>query len=227
MNKLLSKESIVYIWLGILSILLLAIVIKLNTKSAGLNKKIDVVAAQQADSFAQMRQSVKSKEFLLVDEAGAVRAKLHFKAASPKDAVLLLSDPDSNSMAELGIINHAPQFSLSDKKGDRRILLSFAPDKEEQAFLKLAGKNGGSEVQLAAQTTRPSGLFLYGKDSEIRSQLSLANNRPTLYFFDQKGNARLSFGVTDIFSPDGTETKTSESTLYLFDHDGKPVWHAP
>lgn len=227
MNKLLSKESIVYIWLGILSVLLVILFIKLGAKSAGLGERIDAAAAKQADAFAQMRESVKAKEFLLVDEAGTVRARLHFKATAPGGTVLLFSDPDSNSLAELGIVNHTPQFSLSDKKGNKRVFLGFAMDKDEQAILKLSAKNNGSEVQLSAQTERPSGLFLYGKDSDIRSQLSLSNNRPTFYFFDQKGNARLSFGVTDILSPDGTETKTSESTMYLFDQDGKPLWHAP
>jgi hypothetical protein len=228
MNESSSKAlKIAYVWLGILSVLLVVLFIKLNAKSAGLGERIDAAAAKQTDAFAQMRESVKAKEFLLVDEAGTMRARLHFKATTPAGTVLLLSDPDSNSTAELGIVNHTPQFSLRDKKGNERVFLGFTPDKEEQAFLKLSGKNGDSEVQLNAQTDRPSGLFLYGKNSTIRSQLSLANNRPTFYFFDQKGNARLSFGVSDIFSPDGTETKTSESTMYLFDQNGKPLWHAP
>jgi hypothetical protein len=228
MNEPYSKAlKIAYVWLGILSVLLVILFIKLTAKSDGLGERIDAVVTRLAESFTQTREAVKAKEFLLVDEAGTVRARLHVKATAPNGAVLLLSDPDSNSTAEFGIMNHAPQISLSDKKGSKRIFLGFAPDKEEQAFLKLSGKNGNSEVQLSAQAEHPSGLFLYGKDGAIRSQLSIGNDRPTFYFFDKQGDARLSMGVTNIPSPDGSETKTSESTIYLFGPDGKPLWRAP
>ena len=139
MSKPSFKELGVYIWLGVLSVLVAVLCMKLNAKSIGLGERIDVAAAKQADSLAQMRESVKAKEFLLVDEAGTGRARLHFKATAPNGTVLLFSDPDSNSLAELGIVNHTPQFSLSDKKGSKRVFLGFTADKEEQAILKLSG----------------------------------------------------------------------------------------
>jgi hypothetical protein len=227
MNKLLSKESIVYIWLSILSVMLVIFLIVFITKIGAIGDRIDAVPTLISESLAKTHDVVKAKEFLLVDTEGNMRARLQSKATTPSGTVLLLSDADSNSTAEFGIKNHAPQFSLSDTKGSKRVFFGLAPDKDEQALLTLSSKDSNCSIELNAQSERSLGLFLYGKDGTIRSQLSTINDRPTFFFFDKKGNARISLGVTDISSPDGTETKTSESTMYLFGADGKPLWHAP
>jgi hypothetical protein len=228
MSKISSKElKNVHIWLGVLSALVVILFITVIAKFVGLGSRIDSVSANLSDSFTQTHDFVKAKEFLLVDAAGNTMARLRVTATTPEAAALVLSDKDSNSTVRLAIINHVPQFSLTDKNGSNRVVVGLTPDKQEQTFLTLSDKDGNSTVELGVQGSRASGLFLYGPNGMLRSHLSLTNDRPSLCFFDKKGNARISMGVTSIFSPDGSETKTSESAIYMFGPDGKSLWRAP
>ena len=64
--------------------------------------------------------------------------------------------------------------------------------------------------------------------NKVRASLRLDNDeRPTLLMLDKNDKLRVSIGVTSLVSADGTQTKSPESSIYLFDPNGRPIWHAP
>jgi len=76
----------------------------------------------------------------------------------------------------------------------------------------------------------PEGSFLslYGERRNIRARLWLDSDGVDLSLYDNKGNIRATLGRTSIETTrTGAVTKRAESSLVLFDKNGKVLWSAP
>jgi hypothetical protein len=117
----------------------------------------------------------------------------------------------------------ANKVILEDENGKPRAELSV--DKDGPA-LRLFDENGKGCAGLSIYKDTPS-LFLRDKKDQLRADLALSKNGPTLNLFDENGKARAAMGAVQTASPDGTQTKYPESSLFLFGPDGKTLWSVP
>jgi hypothetical protein len=117
----------------------------------------------------------------------------------------------------------ASEFILEDENGKTRASLNVGKD---GPGLTLYSENGKGCAGLSVCTDTPS-LFLRDKNDRLRADLALSKNGPTLNLFDENGKPRVALGAVQTESPDGTQIKYPESSLFLLGPDGKRLWSAP
>lgn len=93
---------------------------------------------------------------------------------------------------------------------------------------RLVAKGG---KPIAALSTSPESgepfLVLYGKDGKYRALLELAGDSPRLILRDSDSKTRVVLGSTELTTTKGAVRKRPESSLVMFNKDGKLIWSAP
>ena len=162
-----------------------------------------LLAGEPASAQSGHARLIEAEEFRLVEKDGRPCGRFHVDSSGRP--AMLLFDKHSQVRAVLGVLpNGSPHMALSDKDGKVRVTLAVWPDAR-------------------------SGLFLSDGDDVPRARLAvLADGTPSLALSSQDGKTRAIFGSAPIeMLPSRDVRHRSESSVVLFDRDGKPLWSAP
>jgi len=147
-------------------------------------------------------EEVRARRFEVVDDAGKLRA-------------LLAVRPDGG-----------PGLVLYDAAETNRAIL-FERENGE-AYLGLCDAAGTTRASLSVTKDSQPGLDLYDAAGKVRARLTLAGGSPVLALADAAGNERATLGSTILeVVKTGEERRRAESSLVLFDKDGKVMWKVP
>ena len=216
MNKLmlrldrLERESRHWKMLGV-SVVILSIFLLI-----GATQKEKVIVA---DKFI-------GKKFVVVDDDGIERIKMGVSFG-------ILGGEEIKTVPYLIFLS-----------SDFRILASIETYHRGGVFELRGGSGGGIIINIPAATRGPVMRLSDGKGR--RAEFLFANNGPflrltgkqtkmevnnsasSLKLYDKDGNKRAVLGGTSLVTiGTGTEIKTAESSLVLFDKKGKVIWKAP
>jgi hypothetical protein len=137
-------------------------------------------------------------------------------------AVLLSGQAKGKDLQDLVV----GSLTLKDKDGKTRAQLHV--DEDGSASLLFRDKDGKTRALLSVLANGPPGLYLYDKYGRARAALYVDAGVPVLNLSDKGGRTRAALGVTTtVDKRTGAETKTTESTLTLFDAMGNVIWKAP
>ena len=149
---------------------------------------------------------------------------------------LILCDKAGKPRAALSVPpDGSPLLVLADEKGKTRAALSL--NSEGCSGLSLWGTSGVTlrdaedkpRVGLPLALDGPLGLLLCDNAGNPRAGLTLdTDGSPALDLRDEKGRQRAALGTTSLeMTHTGATEKRAESSLVLFDRDGKAIWQAP
>jgi hypothetical protein len=156
------------------------------------------VAAAQAEKPA-VAEVVRARRFEVVDAGGKMRALLTLRDGNPS---LMFSDAAGEVRVHLTLLDGNPSLSFSDAAGKSRVELSVFEGHPHLVFYDAAGK--------------------------VRADLSVFDGNPSLELSDKAGVSRAVLGATSLNTiKTGEVTTRPESSLVLFDKDGKVMWIAP
>lgn len=148
-----------------------------------------------------------------------------------REFVLVDDDGNERGLWTTVVEDGAPYLSLLDKNGGLRSL--WAVDNDSSS-LSLDSHNGRVIVLNAtnAGTTLELGRTAPVKTSdsiEIKEGISLAVPSPSITLWDKNGKIRAILGAAATVIPQigGVVHKHPESSLHLFDEDGKVLFEAP
>ena len=155
-----------------------------------------------------------AKRFVLVDDAGKVRAVLG--AATGADVSLGLFDNEGKLRSVLMVdADGIPRLELLGTDEMRRVVLSVLKGRSGLALFGEAAR-GGAVFDVAADGAVTLGLI--GDKERTRAGLLLrADGSALLDFNDGSGRMRAAFGVGNDGSPG----------LGLWDAEGRRIWQAP
>lgn len=156
---------------------------------------------------------VRAKRFVLVDDAGKLRAVL---GAATRGAVSLgLLDNDDKIRSVLIVdSNGTPRLELFAADETRRVVLSVFPNRSGLGIFGEAGR-GGAVLDVVADGAASLGLT----DSKERSRAGLLRSDGTtvLNFNDTSEKVRAALGVGSDGGP----------RLGIWDKEGKRIWQVP
>lgn len=94
---------------------------------------------------------------------------------------------------------------------------------------RLVSKDGKVKAALSiSPDTGDPFLIINGKDEKYRLMLNLDRDSPQIILRDDKAQTRLVIGTTEITNRlKGTIERRPESSLVMFNKDGKLIWSAP
>ncbi|HGE72693.1 TPA: hypothetical protein ENX78_17785 [Candidatus Poribacteria bacterium] len=94
---------------------------------------------------------------------------------------------------------------------------------------RLVSKDGKVKAALSiSPDTGEPFLIINGKDEKYRLMLNLDRDSPQIILRDDKAQTRLVIGTTEITNRlKGTIERRPESSLVMFNKDGKLIWSAP
>ena len=110
---------------------------------------------------------------------------------------------------------------------------AIAEDSQETSLqaqdIRLVNKDGKVMAALAiSPDTGEPFLFINGKDGKYRLMLNIDHGSPQVILRDNNAQSRLIIGSSEITSRNkGTVEKRPESSMVMFDKDGKLIWLAP
>jgi hypothetical protein len=117
----------------------------------------------------------------------------------------------------------AQRFEVVAKDGKVRAVLDVDKDGRSPR-LRLCDKDGNVRARLGLGKDGAPGLLLWGKGGEARAMLDLLGLR----LADEDGKERASLGAREFErTRTGATERTPESSLVLFDKEGKVLWQAP
>jgi hypothetical protein len=160
-------------------------------------------AATVAASAPAVPDVVKARRFEVVDATGKLRVAL-------------------------GVRTHGwAGLTLYDAAGKTRAILTLHADGSPSLYL-----SDGTEKLRASLGVAANGsprLSLLDAAVQTRADLGvLPDGSPALYLYDAAGKARATLGCTTLeVVKTGEARKRAESSLVLFDKDGKVIWEAP
>jgi hypothetical protein len=120
-----------------------------------------------------------------------------------------------------------PALFLFDKHGEVRAVLGVTPS--GSPHLALSDKYGKVRATLGVWPDQSTALYLSDKDGKTRVTAAVsADGSPSLAVSDRDGNVRAVVGSASLdMSPARDFKNRSESSVALFDHQGKLMWSAP
>ncbi len=146
---------------------------------------------------------IEARAFRLLDKEGQLRGEFCFRVLGGPELCLL--DEQGKTRAGLGLLDvmrGTPGLTFFDEAGKPRAML-----------VVLLG--------------RPY-LTLHDEAGKHRATLGLVEGKPTLELWDEAGQSRAVLGCTDLeTTTTGVVTKLPESSLVLFDKDGKVIHRVP
>ncbi len=120
-----------------------------------------------------------------------------------------------------------PALFLFDKHGEVRAVLGVTPS--GSPHLALSDKDGRVRATLGVWPDERAALFLNDKEEKTRVTVTVsADGSPNLAVSDRNGNVRAVFGGASLEVIPAPDFKNrSESSVALFDQQGKLMWAAP
>lgn len=166
--------------------------------------------------------------FLLAGFVVAVAAASSPPAATVPDVTqtrrLEVLDSSGKLRAIVDVSDEGPAVALLDEKGNARATLSLSGD---VPGLQLLDEKGTRRAWFDVSALGPEFLLSDEKGNK-RTTLDVLGDGPALDLFDVNGNHRAALGVTSFEGAKaGEKGTTAESSLLLFDKDGKVLWQAP
>jgi len=193
-------------------------------------------AAGKADSVPA-GEVVRAQGFEVVDGEGRVRARLGLAAGQPRP-ILVFCDEQGKTRVSMSLLaDGSPVLALSDKEAKPRAGLMLTAG--GLPIVGLVDGQGKRRASLGLAGDGSPSLDLYDQGAMLRASLSLApDGSPALAVLDKDQNTRAAVGLCHLeltasgeFRPTGEpgrETRTTaESSLVLFDKEGKVLWKAP
>jgi hypothetical protein len=157
----------------------------------------------------------------LCDAEGKPRVSLDTSEDKPG---LNLYDAAGELRASLTMFEGEPGLDLYDAAGKIRMAVAML---DGEPGLCLHEAAGGMRAALAMVEHGPD-LVLYDATGKPRASLAVFEGDPGLVLYDAAGKTRAALGATSLETiKTGAITKRSESSLVLFDKEGKVLWKAP
>jgi len=195
-------------WLVVLAVLCLAVALVAVAYAAGKAKAVPV------------QQVVRAKRFELVDRQGRVRGEFRTEAYDGSPSLRLFGR-DGKPCAALAVSGNRGGVWLCDRDGDGSSSLAAA-----MAFgILLGDTDWGAKRQAFLQ---PDALRLLDSYHPRVWVGFWQNEGPRVELRDKGGKIRAALGVTGMETiATGDTHKTAESSLVLFDKEGKVLWRVP
>jgi len=137
----------------------------------------------------------------------------------------ILEDENGKSHAIMSATKDGPALWMFDENGVPRAGLSLLKDEPR---LALFDKNGKVRASLLALKAGP-GLALFDENGKTRAELTTmgkGKDMPGLILYDENGKVRASLGADQTETPDGRKITYPESSMRLFNPEGKVIWAA-
>ena len=164
---------------------------------------------------------------LLAWAFGAEVALAQPAGAAPKRVsanMFVVVDENGKRRAKLSVSKGGPSLILFDENGKGRAALTVVKDRPG---LILRDPNGKIRATLVVLKTGPR-LGLLDENGEFCARLAVLEDGPALDLLDENGQSRATLGCVGLTTiKDGTLTKRPESSLVLFDKEGKVTWETP
>jgi hypothetical protein len=157
-------------------------------------------------------------------------------ARGSRSALYLYSRRDGAAGTDTACLEAGPtmQLRLTDADSGDSVLypvhLAFGAGKqiEDSSLASMAAREARYRLSLGLEGGWPTLQFMDG-GGEYRTIMDLGpDGSPSLEFRDRKGTARAVLGTAGLRTVrTGSTERTAESSLVLFDKDGKVLWRAP
>lgn len=172
------------------------------------------------------RRVVEAEEFRLVGKDGNTRGLWHVYW----DGTVKLSLTDKDEETRAGLAVHADGASglaVWDKGEVVRAALHLSA--EGWARLFLADKEGYHRIAMTINPDDLPALAMYDEDEKCRIVTGIGpDGLPGLTMYDKDRTARAALGTAELATTKkGAKTKTTESSLVLYDKEGKAIFQAP
>jgi len=143
----------------------------------------------------------------------------------------------AENAAKAAVVIRANAFVVVDENGKARAELSmmvprggatekFAAAMREKAALFLYDENGKT-IAFLGFGLGGSMLELYDEQPKLRAALVTGKDGMALNLVDENGRPRATVGASVVTKPDGTKIISPESTIHLYNKEGKVIWQAP
>ena len=190
-------------------------------KTAGIAVLVLTVVGLLMGQAMPRARIVEAEGFLLKDGAGKVWGGLGVDENASR---LFLADEKGKTRAELSGSKYGSMLLLRDENGKGRaslVLLKF------NSGLELYDENRKFGAMLNVNEDGPR-LSLHDENRKGRVGLGVDKDGPRLGLYDEKGKIRAALGRTELEAiKTGTVEQRAESSLVLFDRDGKVLWQTP
>ncbi len=185
-----------------------------------------VIVMGQAEP-SRVAKVIEAEKFVLRDTSGITRAVLGTIDPSGWAGLILFDKNPYRRSISLGTPDPFLQFHTKEGNGVRVRLGAT----DTAMGLAVTDKNAAVGVSLGVliHTKSYPALQLMDSNNQIRASFRLeSSGKPSLSLNDTEGRSRATLGYTELETTGtGTVTKQSESSLVLFDKDGKVIWAAP
>jgi len=222
--------------------LLVALTLLAGLVGGAMSNRVFMAEIAAAQETKQHEEVIIAEEFRLVDESGKTRVVLGTGPAGTTNGVWVYDEDGNNVCASLGVHENGEPFlglinikKLSLCVADSQ-LLSFTGTEGKVSIGTLGsaslsiGSSAGNSIKLElSRENKEASVILFGKDFKTRAALVLeSDGSPSLKLYDRDGMIRSALGSAEIeIIRTGEARKKSESSLLLFDKDGKVIWSAP
>jgi hypothetical protein len=165
-------------------------------------------------------KEVRADRFVVVDENGKERAVLG--SGGKWGPSLSLLDENGECRASLNLLGGVPSLTVSDSL--RGVTLYVGQD--EVGLTLVDHQKRTDRAQLTLGNAGPA-LTLADENGKARAVMAVIKDGPALTLYDEKGRCRATVGVAHTETLEGKTIAWTESSLFLWDVNGKPLWHAP
>jgi hypothetical protein len=141
---------------------------------------------------------------------------------------LYLVDHERTVRTEISLGPHGmPLLALSDQERKASTVIGFESGGEP--LLKLSDQEGKGRTTIGLATHGEPALTLADKEEKLRMGIGLdTQGEPLLTLFDREGKERAVLGSTQLQQvKTGASERTAESSLVLFDKEGRVIFRAP
>jgi hypothetical protein len=217
---------------------------------------IGLSAAAAAQQQPRVAEEIVARRITLVDDDGATQAELlmqrdgpslvlyddqsrravligisgtstHLSLGGSGPHLLLSTDRGPSGSASLSVSYDSPTVSSDGEiHGAEHGATLFASALGTELFLE-GGMTRAKLGAYASEAVCGSALQLYDPSGCERVKLRVGKDGPALKLDDQNGTARAVLGTVETKTEDGKITTYPESSLVLFDVEGKVRWLAP
>ena len=154
--------------------------------------------------------------------AGLIGGGLSGKVLAPRRAIAQITQDHERVIT-------AEQFQLVDKEGNMRVIIGMSPKGEP--VLGFTDENGKTRIFLGLTSadgeTWPILKFRDAAE-DMRISISGGNGNPRISVLDEYGNSRAVIGCAALKATDTGSLETKpESSISLFDDEGKMIWATP
>jgi hypothetical protein len=168
---------------------------------------------------ARVPDELRAKKFVAVDDQGNRLVELFAEGGQAPLAGLRLFDRSGKQVAYFTVVPgplSMASLSLSEETGKSRI-----------SFLTVSARTA-SALSLQGVVGASTSITLTDSSGKNRIELGLENDEARVRVSDKTGQARTVLGAITLENPvTGVHERRPESSLALFDKDGKVVWRAP